>query len=81
MTRKGMTLNKQIMDAQIPAVVRLAVLQRDGAQCSHCDATDTLTFQHIIPTDQGGATVLKNLRVLCATCMEIKEKKSRGTVA
>ncbi|WP_161883874.1 HNH endonuclease [Deinococcus alpinitundrae] len=68
MTRKGMILNRQVMDAEIPAVVRLAVLQRDEAQCSECGTTNTLRFQHIIPPDQGGAAVLKNLQVLCATC-------------
>jgi 5-methylcytosine-specific restriction endonuclease McrA len=56
----------------IPAHVRRAVWERDGAQCSfvsaagrRCGETGFLEYDHIVPFAQGGAATVDNIRLLC----------------
>ena len=44
------------------------VLQRDGAVCSGCGATERLTIDHKRPLSRGGDNSLGNLQVLCHSC-------------
>lgn len=48
--------------------VKVAVWQRDGAQCVACGARDYLEFDHIIPHSKGGASTLGNVQLLCRKC-------------
>lgn len=57
---------------RIPAAVRRAVWQRDGARCTfvdatgrRCPATDQLEFHHEVPFARGGDHSLANVRLLC----------------
>lgn len=43
----------------------LALIERDGYQCSECGDTEDLTIDHIIPISKGGSDDLDNLRLLC----------------
>lgn len=50
--------------------LKVKVLMRDGNKCRVCGATVTgenIHFDHIIPWDKGGETVLENIQILCAT--------------
>jgi 5-methylcytosine-specific restriction endonuclease McrA len=56
----------------IPAHVRRAVWERDGARCSfvsaagrRCGETGFLEYDHIVPFAQGGAATVDNIRLLC----------------
>jgi hypothetical protein len=55
----------------IPAHVLRAVHRRDGERCSHvedgvrCGSTQKLEFDHIVPVARGGASTLRNLRLVC----------------
>jgi hypothetical protein len=56
----------------IPAHVRRAAWERDGAQCSfvsaagrRCCETGFLEYDHIVPFAQGGAATVDNIRLLC----------------
>ncbi|AWN24042.1 hypothetical protein DKM44_13015 [Deinococcus irradiatisoli] len=73
MPRADNTIHNQTLNASIPKVIRLAVIQRDGKRCAHCGATESLEFAHIVPPAQGGATVLGNVQVLCAYCITRKK--------
>jgi len=75
MSKANTNIRNQTINAKIPQVVRLAVLQRDGGRCTHCGAIDTLDFHHIVPPAQSGTTVLANLQILCAPCAALKEKR------
>jgi hypothetical protein len=57
----------------IPARVRRAVFERDGARCTHVDAsgqrcreTHHLEFHHLLPFARGGAHTAANLTLRCA---------------
>ena len=57
---------------RIPAAVRRAVWQRDGARCTfvdatgrRCPATEQLEFHHETPFARGGDHSLGNVRLLC----------------
>ena len=52
--------------------VRPKVLERDGAYCRNCGATDGLVIDHIIPISKGGTNDLDNLQVLCGSCNSSK---------
>ena len=56
----------------IPAVVRRAVWERDGARCAYvspggvrCGATARLEFHHRVPFAEGGASTVENVAVAC----------------
>lgn len=48
--------------------VKVAVWQRDQAQCVQCGATSYLEFDHDIPFSKGGASTIGNVRLLCRRC-------------
>ncbi len=57
----------------VPAAVRRAVWERDGARCAYvspsgvrCGATAHLEFHHRVPFAEGGASSVDNLVVTCA---------------
>jgi hypothetical protein len=57
----------------IPARVRRAVFERDGARCTHVDAsgqrcreTHQLELHHLVPFARGGAHTATNITLLCA---------------
>lgn len=56
----------------IPADVRRAVFERDGARCVACFAVEDLTLDHIFPWSLGGPDTVANLRVLCRSCNSSK---------
>lgn len=39
-----------------------------AGRCAHCDATERLTVDHIIPYSKGGGHDLSNLQCLCWPC-------------
>lgn len=57
---------------QIPAKVRQAVLDRDGAQCQSCGRSGegVLQLHHVIYRSQGGGHHPSNLVTLCFICHE-----------
>lgn len=57
----------------IPAAVRRAVWDRDGARCAYvspsgtrCGATARLEFHHRVPFAEGGASTVENVALVCA---------------
>ena len=52
--------------------LKKAVFDRDGGRCVKCDSTFDLQYDHIIPSDFGGATTLENLQLLCSACNQSK---------
>lgn len=52
----------------IPDALRLAVYERDGYTCLHCDAIQNLSLDHIHPYSRGGEDTLDNLQTLCRSC-------------
>lgn len=50
------------------------ILERDGAVCHYCGATDDLTIDHITPLARGGSNKPANLAVACRAC-----NSSKGT--
>lgn len=45
--------------------LREQVYREHGRKCAVCGRTDYLTIDHIVPVELGGATCMKNSRVLC----------------
>ena len=52
----------------IPASVKRAVLERDGAACVLCGRAEPIHLDHYVPWSKGGVHSVDNLRVLCAPC-------------
>jgi hypothetical protein len=52
----------------IPSAIRHALYMRDGGKCTICKSSRFLEIDHIIPFAKGGASDLKNLRLLCRSC-------------
>ena len=53
---------------KLPESVRIAVFERNGFKCLHCDKPTDLTIDHIIPLVKGGTNDLENLQTLCRSC-------------
>ena len=73
---KKIVLRKKSKKA--PVSLRTKILKRDNHKCVLCGATaetDELHVDHIIPTDRGGLTEERNLRVLCSRCNFGKSNK------
>jgi 5-methylcytosine-specific restriction enzyme A len=47
---------------------KLFLIERDGAKCQRCGATDNLCVDHIVPLASGGSNDLDNLQLLCGHC-------------
>ncbi|MFM7404294.1 MAG: HNH endonuclease [Erythrobacter sp.] len=54
---------------------RQFVWTRDGGKCCHCNSTDKLQFDHIIPASLGGAGVAANFELLCSDCNNRKKAR------
>ena len=51
----------------IPSAIKQEVWLRDGGKCRLCQATDELHFDHILPYEKGGSSLLaNNVQILCA---------------
>jgi 5-methylcytosine-specific restriction endonuclease McrA len=48
------------------AKVRKQLLSSPGAGCAVCGSTRDLEAHHVVPARDGGATVARNLMILCA---------------
>lgn len=55
--------------------IRAAIFDRDKHQCVHCQETQNLELDHIIPISRGGSGVPENLQVLCRSCNRRKRNK------
>lgn len=58
-------------DRYIPNLVKYEVVRRDGFRCRYCGIEldpDSITFDHVIPVSQGGASVAENLAIACMPC-------------
>lgn len=54
-----------------PAFTRFNVFLRDRFQCQYCgdpNASENLTFDHVIPRSRGGRTVWDNIVTACQSC-------------
>ena len=51
----------------------LALIERDGYECTECEEVDSLSIDHIIPLSKGGSDELDNLQLLCK-----KHNSSKG---
>lgn len=57
----------------IPAAMRQAVWERDGATCIYCrDTSGPFELDHILPWSRGGEHVESNLVVSCRSCNRAK---------
>lgn len=53
----------------IPAVIRLAVMERDGWRCRYChDQEGPFHLDHVTPWAKGGASTPENLVTACVPC-------------
>ncbi|AWN22473.1 hypothetical protein DKM44_03835 [Deinococcus irradiatisoli] len=74
MPRADNAIANQTTKAVIPKVVRMTVIQRDLQRCVHCASASSLEFDYLVPPTKGGAAVLGNLQLLCASCMRLKHQ-------
>lgn len=51
------------------------IIERDGARCYYCGATESLCVDHIVPRARGGTNDLDNLQLLCRSCNSRKGAK------
>ncbi len=55
--------------------LRKQVIERDGAVCRYCCATEgVMQADHVVPWARGGMTELSNLAVACSDCKRSKRK-------
>lgn len=59
---------------KVSMTLRRRVMRRDGGRCVLCGKPGT-EVDHIVNDAEGGATVLSNLRLLCAECHAVKSKQ------
>ena len=63
---------KDVSKRNVPAKVRVQVLDRDNSTCQLCGATIAdgvkLHVDHIVPLSKGGTNELDNLQTLCQDC-------------
>lgn len=71
---------------RVPAAVRRAVWQRDGARCTfvdaegrRCPATEALEFHHEVPFARGGDHDAANVRLLCRSHNVYRAELDFGT--
>ena len=58
--------------------IKQQIIDRDGQVCNHCRQPflwQQLTFDHIIRLEDGGASSLENLQLLCVPCHETKTRQ------
>jgi hypothetical protein len=61
--------------------IRAKVILERGPHCEECGKRDLvghdLTVDHIIPLNQDGKSVPKNLKILCFNCHKLKTRRNR----
>ena len=65
------SLKEYVPMSRKPAFTRFNVFLRDAFACQYCGgnfATESLTFDHVIPRSRGGYTVWSNVVTACAPC-------------
>jgi 5-methylcytosine-specific restriction endonuclease McrA len=62
------SLKEFVPQSRSPAFTRFNLFLRDGFTCAYCDATDDLTFDHVIPRSKGGRTTWENIVTACSPC-------------
>ena len=65
------SLKAYIPSARRPAFTRFNVFLRDRFSCQYCGvlgAAEYLTFDHVVPKSQGGATIWTNVVTACEPC-------------
>lgn len=68
-------IKKQIERNKMTYKLRYEILKRDKFQCVICSSNDRIEVDHIIPIDNGGKTIMENLRTLCFACNRGKSNK------
>lgn len=53
---------------QLPAKLRLQIIERDGYACKKCGSKENLEVDHIHPESKGGNHDPSNLQCLCRPC-------------
>ena len=48
--------------------IRLSVWDRDRGVCAECAASENVAFEFVIPPERGGASTVRNVRLLCRKC-------------
>jgi hypothetical protein len=67
----------------IHARMRYLTITRDKRRCQRCGKAPTLSnritldVEHITPFNEGGKTVLENLRTICSACLEKKKQRQK----
>ena len=78
---------EQVSTAPLPPatqVVRFAVWCRNKGRCVDCGASERVTFDRILPLDEGGSDAASNIELRCAPCKERRaanEARARVTRA
>jgi 5-methylcytosine-specific restriction endonuclease McrA len=62
------SLKEYVHQDRAPAFTRFNLFLRDGFQCSYCNSTDDLTFDHVVPRSRGGKTTWENIVTACSPC-------------
>jgi 5-methylcytosine-specific restriction endonuclease McrA len=64
------SLHKFVQPARkkISTKQRRELIEAHGGCCAHCQGTDRLEIDHILPVSAGGRSNIENLQVLCFTC-------------
>jgi hypothetical protein len=60
----------------IPTIVKKAVYNRDSGKCVKCESRYKLEYDHIRPYAMGGKSSVENLRLLCFSCNQRRNKLS-----
>lgn len=52
----------------IPPKTRKSVFDLHPQECTHCQSTEGLCIDHIVPVSRGGSNAIENLQILCGPC-------------
>ena len=74
-----MSRNHDAIDWRTWALLRRAVLNRDGYRCAKCGLASRLEVDHVVPLAHGGTSDLVNLQALCRTCHIAKTRTQTTT--
>ena len=62
---------------------RLRLIEKHGMQCFWCGTEltpETITIDHYIPLSRGGSNKIKNLRLACRKCNQLRGNALPGEV-
>ena len=71
-------LREYVRPATHPAFTRFNLFLRDRFSCQYCGASESLTFDHVIPRAYGGRTTWENVITACAPCNLAKGGRTPG---